>query len=72
MRRVACLTRCALLLPLPILAAGCVPQERYDSLLTANRSLQEQLVSAEDERDEARANLQAVQLRALSKHITMR
>ena len=61
MRRVACLTRCALLLPLPILAVGCVPQERYDSLLTANRSLQEQLVSAEDERDEARANLQAVQ-----------
>jgi chemotaxis protein MotB len=61
MRRVACLTRWALLLPLPILAVGCVPQDRYDSLLTANRSLQEQLVSAEDERDEARANLQAVQ-----------
>jgi chemotaxis protein MotB len=61
MRRVACLTRCAVLLSLPVLAVGCVPQERYDSLLTANRSLQEQLVAAEDERDEARASVQAVQ-----------
>lgn len=61
MRRVACLTRCAVLLSLPILAAGCVPQDRYDSLLTANRSLQEQLVAAEDERDETRASIQAVQ-----------
>jgi len=61
MRRAACLTRCAVLLSLPILAVGCVPQERYDSLLTANRSLQEQLVVSEDERDEARTSIQAVQ-----------
>jgi chemotaxis protein MotB len=46
---------------LGLMAAGCVPQDRYDALLTANRSLEEQLVTMEDDRDEARASLTAVQ-----------
>jgi chemotaxis protein MotB len=34
-----------------LIGAGCVPQDRYDQLVTANRSLEEQLVRAENERD---------------------
>ncbi|MFK7960192.1 MAG: flagellar motor protein MotB [Phycisphaerales bacterium] len=34
-----------------LMAAGCVPQDRYDALLTANRSLQERVTSAEADRD---------------------
>lgn len=45
----------------PLFALGCVPQDRYDSLLTANRSMQEELVTLEDERDEARLNVAALQ-----------
>jgi chemotaxis protein MotB len=44
-----------------IMATGCVPQDRYDSLMTTNRSLEEQLVNAQAERDESRAALQAAQ-----------
>ncbi len=47
----------ASLLMLPLLAGGCVQQEQYDSLLMSNRSLQEQVVTLEDERDAARANI---------------
>ncbi len=44
--------------PLALLATGCVPQDRYDSLLTANRSYQEQLAAAEADRDAARNDLE--------------
>lgn len=49
-----------LLLALPLIAGGCVPQDKYDQMLMANRSLQEQVVGLEDERDVARANLDTV------------
>ncbi len=42
------------------LAAGCVPQDRYDQLLTAHRSLEEQLNRAEGELETERANVQAM------------
>jgi len=38
---------------------GCVAQDKYDSLLQANRSLEEQLVSAEEEAQVAQNNLEA-------------
>jgi chemotaxis protein MotB len=44
-----------------VLASGCVPQDRYDQLLTANRSLQEQVAMLESERDQSNANLASVQ-----------
>jgi len=48
------------LLALPLIAGGCVPQDKYDQMLMANRSLQEQVVTLEDERDTARSNLDTV------------
>jgi chemotaxis protein MotB len=42
---------------LPMFAGGCVQQEKYDALLKSNRSLQEQLVAAQEERDAAKGNL---------------
>jgi chemotaxis protein MotB len=50
------LTLCSL----PMFAGGCVQQEKYDALLMSNRSLQEQLVAAQDERDSAKANLDTI------------
>lgn len=54
------LTIAASLLALPFVAGGCVQQEQYDQLLMSNRSLQEQVVTLEDERDAAKANLDTV------------
>lgn len=48
------------LLAVLMLSAGCVQQDRYDQLLMSNRSLQEQLSTAESERDTARGNLETV------------
>ena len=45
---------------LPMIGTGCVQQDRYDAMLESQRSLKEQLVAAEDERDVARANLDTV------------
>lgn len=45
---------------LPLIAGGCVQQSQYDSMLKTNRSLQEQVVALEDERDSAKANLDTV------------
>ncbi len=45
---------------LPLFAGGCVQQEKYDALLMSNRSLQEQLVAAQEERDSAKANLDTI------------
>lgn len=53
-------TTLTLLLATPLLAGGCVQQEKYDSLVMANRSLEEQLIRTEDERDVARQNLDTV------------
>lgn len=48
------------LLALPLIAGGCVPQDKYDQMLMANRSLEEQVVTLQDERDTARSNLDTV------------
>lgn len=42
-----------------LMAAGCVPQDRYDALLTANRSLQERVTAAEADRDSTLRDLDA-------------
>lgn len=39
---------------------GCTPQDRYDNLLTSNRSLEEQLVEVEQDRDAAVASRDAM------------
>jgi chemotaxis protein MotB len=49
-----------LLAAVPLVASGCVPQDKYDQLLMANRSLQEQIVTLEDERDSCRASLDSI------------
>lgn len=60
MRRASTLFVVALFGVMPLAGTGCVQQEKYDQLLMANRSLQEQVVALEDERDVARANLDTV------------
>jgi chemotaxis protein MotB len=47
-------------LGLSLAGTGCVQQSKYDELLMANRSLQEQVVSLEDERDVAKANIDTI------------
>ncbi len=42
-------------------AGGCVRQDRYDNTVTGNRTLKEQLVTAQRELDTANANLETVQ-----------
>jgi len=51
------------LIALPVVLAGCgtVAQDRYDALLTANRSLEEQIVRLEDERDGGAQNVRTLQ-----------
>lgn len=61
MQRASALLSLAALAALPIIGTGCVQQDKYDALLESNRSMQEQLVATEDQRDVARANLQSVQ-----------
>ena len=60
MSRYATFSISGLLVALPLIAGGCVQQDKYDQMLMANRSLQEQVVSLEDERDVARANLDTI------------
>lgn len=55
------LTGLTLLLGAIPLVTACAPQDKYDNLMTANRSLKEQVASAEQERDQARGNLDAAQ-----------
>ncbi|MCZ6834216.1 MAG: OmpA family protein [Planctomycetota bacterium] len=57
MRSAMLLTSAVALSALPFLGSGCVQQDRYDSLLTANRSLKEQLVNAEDSLATQEANV---------------
>ncbi len=62
MIRVARTTIWTLFAAVPIASfVGCVPQDRYDQLLSANRSMEEQLVRMESDRDAARSNLETVQ-----------
>ncbi len=61
MQRASALLSLAAMAALPVFGVGCVQQDKYDALLESNRSLQEQLVSTEDQRDVARANLNSVQ-----------
>lgn len=57
MRRAGTLTAATLIAATPIIGTGCVPQDKYDNLLTAKRATEEQLVRVEDERNTAQANL---------------
>lgn len=56
-QRVRALT---LLSAVALLGVGCTPQDRYDNLLTSNRSLEEQLTSVEQDRDAAVASRDAL------------
>ena len=66
MERLKLLARLALVASMPIIGVGCVAQDKYDKLVSTNRSLEEQIVMLEDERDAARANLET--LRAQLSH----
>ena len=66
MERLKSLTRLTLIASMPILGVGCIAQDKYDNLVQTNRSLEEQIVMLEDERDAARANLET--LRAQLSH----
>jgi chemotaxis protein MotB len=48
---------------LPVLGAGCTSQQEYDKLMKTNRSLEEQVVRLEDERDRAHASLETARAR---------
>ena len=51
-------TMCAAtIVSVPLLAGGCVQQDKYDNLLQVKRSLQEQLLTVTDERDSMQAQL---------------
>ena len=56
MRRAASLVTVTLLFA----GAGCVQQDRYDNAVLSSRSLQEQLVASQQDRDVAEANLGTV------------
>jgi chemotaxis protein MotB len=56
MRRATVITSAALVLA----GTGCVQQDKYDNTVISARSLKEQLVAAEQDRDTARANLDEV------------
>lgn len=56
MRRAALIFTAALICA----ATGCVQQDRYDNAVMSSRSLKEQLVAAQQERDVANANIQTV------------
>ncbi len=56
MRRATVITSAALVLA----GTGCVQQDKYDNTVISARSLKEQLVAAEQDRDTARANIEEV------------
>lgn len=60
MTRFARTTIWTLLAALPLSGLACVPQDRYDQLLMSHRSMEEQLVAMESDRDAARANLETL------------
>lgn len=46
---------------IPVLAVGCVPQDKFDESVTAYRSAREQLQIVEDERDASQLQVQSLQ-----------
>ena len=61
MRNASLLLAGALLMSTSVFGLGCVQQDRYDHLVTANRSLEEQIVSLEDELDAERGTVRTMQ-----------
>ena len=57
MARIFLTTCAAAVVTLPLLASGCVQQDKYDNLLQVKRSLQEQLLTVTDERDVMQSQL---------------
>lgn len=57
MARIFSTTCAAAAVTFPLLASGCVQQDKYDNLLQVKRSLQEQLLTVTDERDAMQAHL---------------
>jgi flagellar motor protein MotB len=57
MARIFLTTCAAAVVTLPLLASGCVQQDKYDNLLQVKRSLQEQLLTVTDERDAMQSQL---------------
>ena len=57
MRRAASLTTVVCLSSLTLLSTGCVQQDRYDQLVTTNRTLKQRIVGVEEDRDVANANV---------------
>ncbi len=57
MRRAVSITTVVCLSSLTLLSTGCVQQDRYDQLVTTNRTLKEQIVNVQEDRDVANANV---------------
>ncbi len=57
MRRAVSITTVVCLSSMTLLSTGCVQQDRYDQLVTTNRTLKEQIVNVESDRDVANANV---------------
>ncbi len=57
MRRALPTLTVTVLFALPIFASGCVQMDRYEQLLLAKRTVEEQVVRSQEQRDTARANL---------------
>ena len=57
MRRAVSITTVVCLSSLTLLSTGCVQQDRFDQLVTTNRTLKEQIINVEEDRDVANANV---------------
>ncbi len=57
MRRAVSITTVVCLSSLTLLSTGCVQQDRYEQLVTTNRTLKEQIINVEEDRDVANANV---------------
>ncbi len=57
MRRAVSITTVVCLSSLTLLSTGCVQQDRYDQLVVTNRTLKEQIVNVQEDRDVANANV---------------
>jgi chemotaxis protein MotB len=60
MRRVVTIVLIGMLSGLTVVGTGCVPQDKYDQAILANRTLKEQLVRTESELEAAEANRQTL------------
>ncbi len=57
MRRAISITTVVCLASLTLLSTGCVQQDRFDQLVVTNRTLKEQIVNVQEDRDVANANV---------------